>query len=187
MKFPPDLSIRLSGPNFLIRLAWMGKKFPKKPVSRSFLAQTFTAIYPDLFPGLCLTTMASFPSDALDNLFATASGPVLHRDIRATVAEDIRSKLHDPFLDAFSNLRRMTADEISHFDPLRSSAPGGCVAVLDRFDYSSGDDSSDEGGGVLIAFVLLPSFSTPLGNTRRRLFIGSFCPMRLCVLPTAVW
>mgnify|MGYP006167770001 FL=1 len=59
--------------------------------------------------------MASFPSDALDNLFATATGPVLHRDIRAAVAEDIRSELHDPFLDAFCNLRRMTADEISRF------------------------------------------------------------------------
>jgi hypothetical protein len=30
----------------------------------------------------------------------------------------------DPFLDAFCNLRRMTVDEISRFDPLRSSALG---------------------------------------------------------------
>ena len=47
MKFPPDLSICLSGPNFLIRMAWIGKKSPKNPVSRSFLAQTFPARYPD--------------------------------------------------------------------------------------------------------------------------------------------
>ena len=79
--------------------------------------------------------MASFPSDALDNIFATASGPVSHRDIRAVVAEDIHSELHDPFLDAFCNLRRMTADKIARFDPLRLLAPGGHVAVSDRFDY----------------------------------------------------
>jgi hypothetical protein len=46
--------------------------------------------------------MAFFSSDALDNLFVAASGPVLHRDIRAAVAEDhICSELHDLFLDAF--------------------------------------------------------------------------------------
>jgi hypothetical protein len=88
--------------------------------------------------------MVSYPSDALDNLFATASGPVSHRDIRAAVAEDIRSELHDPLLDAFCNLRRMTADELSRFDPLRSLAPGDRVAASGRFDHSSGEaDSSD--------------------------------------------
>jgi hypothetical protein len=131
--------------------------------------------------------MASFPSDALDNLFATATGPVLHRDIRAAVAEDIRSEMHDPFLDAFTNIRRMTADEISRFDPLRSSAPGSRVAVSDDFDYSFSDNSSDEGGGVHSAFALLPSFTTPLGNMRRRPFIASFCQTRRCALPMAVW
>ena len=126
--------------------------------------------------------MASFPSDALDNLFAAASGPVSHRDIRAAVAEDIRSELHDPFLDAFCDLRRMTADEISRFDPLRSLVPGGRVAVLTIHPVRTVQTR-----GVLSAFVLLLSFSTPLENTRRRLFIASFCPTRLCVLPTAVW
>ena len=90
--------------------------------------------------------MASFPSDALDDLLAAASGPVSHRDIRAAVAEDIRSELHDPFVDAFCNLRRMTTDEILRFDPLCSLAPGDRVAVSDWFGYSSGEDSSDKGG-----------------------------------------
>ena len=44
--------------------------------------------------------MAYFPSEALDNLFTTASGPVSHRDIRATVAEDIRSAREDEDKDA---------------------------------------------------------------------------------------
>jgi hypothetical protein len=35
----------------------------------------------------------------MDNLFDAPSGPVSHRDIRAAVAEGIRSVLHDPVLD----------------------------------------------------------------------------------------
>ena len=117
--------------------------------------------------------MASFPSDALDNLFATASGPVSHRDIRAAVAEDIRSELHDPLLDAFCNLRRMTADEISRFDPLRSLAPGGRVAVSERFDYSSGEeDSSDEGDSERVRAS--PMFSYTIGEYETSSFYREF-------------
>ena len=47
MKFPPDLSIWLSGPKFVIIFAIMEKSVPKKTFSRSFLAQTFPALYPD--------------------------------------------------------------------------------------------------------------------------------------------
>ena len=35
----------------------------------------------------------------MDNLFDAPSGPVSHWDIRAAVAEGIRSVLHDPVLD----------------------------------------------------------------------------------------
>ena len=116
--------------------------------------------------------MASFPSDALDVLFAAASGPVSHRDIRAAVAEDICSELHDPFLDAFCNLRRMTAYEISRFDPLRSLAPGGRVAVSDRFDYSFGEDSSDEGGSQRICAS--PKFFYTIGEYETSSFYREF-------------
>ena len=117
--------------------------------------------------------MASFPSDALDNLFATASGPVSHRDILAAVAEDIRSELHDPLLDAFCNLRQMTADEISRFDPLRLLAPGGRVAVYDRFDYSSGEeDSSDEGDSERVRAS--PMFSYTIGEYETSSFYREF-------------
>ena len=100
--------------------------------------------------------MSYFPSDALDNLFNAASDPVLHREVRATVAEGIRSKLHDPVLDAFRNLHRMTANGISLFNPLCSSAPGGRVAGSDHFDYSSGEDNSEWGG--LQCFRASPKF-----------------------------
>jgi len=129
--------------------------------------------------------MASFPSDALDNLFATASGPVSHRDIRAAVAEDIRSELHDPLLDAFCNLRRMTADEISRFNPLRLFAPGGRVAALGRVDSSGEEDSSDEGDSQRVRAS--PKFFYTIGEYENHLFIASSCPMRLCAHPTAVW
>ena len=71
---------------------------------------------------------------------------MLHRDIRATVAEGIHSELHDLVLDAFRNHCQMTADKILRFNPLRCSVPDGCVAGSNRFDYSSGEDSSDKGG-----------------------------------------
>jgi len=118
--------------------------------------------------------MASFPSDALDNLFATATGPVLHRDIRAAVAEDIRSEMHDPFLDAFTNIRRMTADEISRFDPLRSSAPGSRVAVSDDFDYSFSDNSSDEGRGGSQRVRASPKFYYTIGEYETSSFYCEF-------------
>ena len=116
--------------------------------------------------------MASFPSDALDNLVTATSGPVLHRDIRAAVAEDICSKLHDPVLDAFIDLRRMTADEISPFDPLHSSVPGGSVAVSDLFDYSSGEDSSDERGSQRVRAS--PKFFYTIGEYETSSFYCEF-------------
>ena len=117
--------------------------------------------------------MASFPLDALDNLFATASGPVSHRDIRAAVAEDIHSELHDPLLDASCNLRRMTADEISRFNPLRSLAPGGHVVVSGRFDYSSGEeDSSDEGDSQRVRAS--PKFFYTIGEYETSSFYCEF-------------
>ena len=119
-----------------------------------------------------LVTIPSMPSDSLDNLFASARGVVSHRDIRAAVAESIRSELHDLVVDAFHNLRRMTADDISRFNPLCLSLPGGQVVVSNPFDYSSGEDSSEDKG--LLRSRAAPSFSTPLGSTRRPLFIASF-------------
>jgi hypothetical protein len=117
--------------------------------------------------------MVSYPSDALDNLFATASGPVSHRDIRAAVAEDIRSELHDPLLDAFCNLRRMTADELSRFDPLRSLAPGDRVAASGRFDHSSGEeDSSDEGDSERVRAS--PQFFYTIGEYETSSFYREF-------------
>jgi hypothetical protein len=109
------------------------------------------------------------PSDSLDNHFASARGVVSHRDIRAAVAESIRSELHDQVVNAFSNLCRMTANEISRFNPLRLLSPG---VVSNPFDYSSGEDSSEDKG--LLRSRAAPSFSTPLGSTRRPLFIASF-------------
>ncbi len=39
------------------------------------------------------------PSTSMENLFDAPSGPISHRDIRAAVAEGIRSVLHNPVLD----------------------------------------------------------------------------------------
>jgi hypothetical protein len=47
MKIPPDISIQLSGPKFVIIFALIEKNVPKMPISRPFLAQTFPALYPD--------------------------------------------------------------------------------------------------------------------------------------------
>ncbi len=141
--------------------------------------------------------MTSFPLDALDNLFAAASGPVLHWDIRATVAEDIRSELHDPVLNAFCNLCRMTADKILHFDPLHFSAPGSCVdlrrmtadetlhfdplrssalgsrvVVPDFFDYSSSEDSYDERGSQHVRAS--PKFFYTIGEYETSSFYCNF-------------
>ena len=118
--------------------------------------------------------MASFPSDALDDLFAAASGPVSHRDIRAAVAEDIRSELHDPIVDAFSNLRRMSADEMLRFDPLRSLAPGDGyrISVSDRFGYLSGEDSSDEARFERVRAS--PKFSYTIGEYETSSFYHEF-------------
>jgi hypothetical protein len=117
--------------------------------------------------------MVSYPSDALDNLFATASGPVSHQDIRAAVAEDIRSELHDPLLDAFCNLCRMTADELSRFNPFCSLAPGDRVAASGRFDYSSGEeDSSDKGGSQRVRAS--PQFFYTIGEYEMSSFYCKF-------------
>ena len=118
--------------------------------------------------------MASFPSDALDDLFASASGPVLHRDIRAAVAEDIHSELHDSIVNAFSNLRRMAPDKILRFDPLCSLAPGDGdrVAVSDRFGYLSGEDSSDEGRSERVRAS--PKFFYTIGEYETSSFYREF-------------
>jgi hypothetical protein len=42
--------------------------------------------------------MPLLSSTSMDNLFNAASGPVLHRDIRAAVATGIHSVLHDPVI-----------------------------------------------------------------------------------------
>jgi hypothetical protein len=48
----------------------------------------------------------------MDKLFDTPAGPISHWDVRAAVAEEIR----DPEVEAFQNLRRMSADEIANDD-----------------------------------------------------------------------
>ena len=112
------------------------------------------------------------PSDSLDNLFASARGVVSHRDIRAAVAESIRSELHDLVVDAFHNLRRMTADDISRFNPLCLSLPGGQVVVSNPFDYSSGEDSSEDKG--LLCSHAAPKFFYTIGEYKMSSFYREF-------------
>ena len=80
----------------------------------------------------------------MDKLFDTPSGPISHREVRAAVAKEISLVRYDPVVDAFRNLRQMSADEIAHFNPLRPS-PSGCPVVdPDGFDYSSDDDNREK-------------------------------------------
>ena len=78
----------------------------------------------------------------MENLFDTPSGPVSHRDVRAAVAEEIRSLLYDPVVEAFRSLRRMSANEISSFDPLCPSLHGRPFVDPDDSDCSSNDRST---------------------------------------------
>jgi hypothetical protein len=72
----------------------------------------------------------------MDDLLDPASGSVGYRDICSAKAAGIRSEMRDPELDTFRNLRRMTADKIEHFDPIR---PMLGDPFVDRGDF---DDSS---------------------------------------------
>ncbi len=105
------------------------------------------------------------PSDSLDNLFASTRGLVSYRDIHAAVTESIRSELHDLVVDAFRNLCRMTADDIPCLNPLCSLLSGGQVVVSNPFAIHP--VRTVRKTRVCCAVVLLPSFSTPLGSTRR--------------------
>jgi hypothetical protein len=107
----------------------------------------------------------------MDNLFDAPSGPVSHRDIRAAVAEGIRSVLHDPVLKAFWNLCRMSADEIARFDPLRRSPPGDPVVGTDCFDYSSDDSSEDRGTQ---RFRTSPKYFYTIGDYESSTFYSKF-------------
>jgi hypothetical protein len=109
------------------------------------------------------------PSDSLDNLFVSARGVVSHRDIRATVAESIHSELHDLVVNAFRNLCRMTADDISRFNPLCLSSPG---VVSNPFDYSSGEDSSEDKG--LLCSRAAPKFFYTIGEYKMSSFYRKF-------------
>jgi hypothetical protein len=109
------------------------------------------------------------PSDSLDNLFASARGIVSHQDIRTAVAESIRSELHDPVVDAFRNLCRMTADDISRFNPLRLSSSG---VVSNPFDYSSGEDSLEDKG--LLRSCAAPKFFYTIGEYETSSFYREF-------------
>jgi hypothetical protein len=80
----------------------------------------------------------------MDKLFDTPSGPISHREVRAAVAKEISLVMYDPVVDAFRSLRRMSANEIAHFNPLRPSPPGGPVVDPDGFDYSSDDSLLDK-------------------------------------------
>ena len=112
------------------------------------------------------------PSDSLDNLFASARGIVLHRNIQAAVAESIRSELHDPVVDAFHNLCRMTADDISRFNPLCLLSLGGQVVVSNPFDYSSGEDSLEDKG--LLRSRAAPKFFYTIGEYETSSFYREF-------------
>jgi hypothetical protein len=48
----------------------------------------------------------------MDKLFGAPTGPISHWDVRAAVAKEIR----DPEVEAFQNLRRMSANEIANND-----------------------------------------------------------------------
>jgi hypothetical protein len=84
------------------------------------------------------------PPASMDKLFDTPSGPISHREVRAAVAKEISLVMYDPVVDAFRSLRRMSANEIAHFNPLRPSPPGGPVVDPDGFDYSSDDSLLDK-------------------------------------------
>ncbi len=107
----------------------------------------------------------------MDNLFDAPSGPVLHRDIRAAVTEGICLVLHDPVLEAFRNLRRMSADKIARFNPLHPSPPGNPIVGTDRFDYSSDDSSEDRGTQH---FRTSPKYFYTIGDYESLTFYSNF-------------
>ena len=77
----------------------------------------------------------------LDNLLDSPGGSVTYQDVRAAVIADVRSEICDPVITAFQSLRRMSGDEIAHFDPLRPSPPGVPLLHPDS-DYPSDEDSA---------------------------------------------
>jgi hypothetical protein len=76
----------------------------------------------------------------MDRLLDTAAGSVTYRDIRDSIAAEVRAEMRNPVVETFRNLRRMDAYEIANFDPLRPIRLGESFVAPDDFDDF--DDSS---------------------------------------------
>ena len=79
----------------------------------------------------------------LDDLLDSPGGSFTYQDVRAAVIAVVRSEICDPVVMAFQSLRRMSGNEIAHFDPLRPSPPGVPLLHPDYYsDYPSDEDSA---------------------------------------------
>jgi hypothetical protein len=106
------------------------------------------------------------------NLFNTPSGPILHRDVWAAVAEEIRSVLYNPVVEAFWSLRWMSANKIACFDPLHPSPLGRPLVDPDDCDCSFDKDSSTIRGKQ--RFCTYPKYFYTIGNYESSSFFCKF-------------